>query len=70
MLSGERDALAQSASLPEKPGFLAITLFKPLIAANYQTITATQLAHALIKVVEGTAQETRNLLSGETQHNR
>lgn len=67
MLTGDRDALGQNARPAEKLGLLAMTLFKPLIPANYQAITAKQVAHALLTTVQGTEHGTRVLLSGEMQ---
>jgi hypothetical protein len=70
MLAGDRDALAQAARPGEKLGLIAMTLFKPLIPANYRAITATQVAHALLAAVHGTDKGTRVLLSGEMQQIR
>lgn len=70
MLAGDRDALAQAARPAEKLGLLAMTLFKPLIPANYQAITARQVAHALLSAVQNTEQGKRVLLSGEMQQIR
>lgn len=70
MLSGDRDALGQDARAAEKLGLLVMTLLKPLIPANYQAITAKQVAHALLATVQGTAHGTRVLLSGEMQQIR
>lgn len=70
MLAGDRDALAQATRPAEKLGLLAMTLFKPLIPANYRAITATQVAHALLRAVQGTDHGTRVLLSGEMQQIR
>jgi uncharacterized protein YbjT (DUF2867 family) len=67
MVAGDRDALGQAARPAEKLGLLAMSLFKPLIPANYQAITATQVAHALLATVRGTGKGTRVLLSGEMQ---
>lgn len=70
MLAGDRDALAQAARPAEKLGLLAMSLFKPLIPANYRTISATQVAHALLSAVQNTDKGTRVLLSGEMQQVR
>ena len=70
MLAGDRDALAQAARPAEKLGLLAMTLLKPLIPANYQAITATQVARALVSAVQSADKGTRVLLSGEMQQDR
>jgi uncharacterized protein YbjT (DUF2867 family) len=70
VLAGNRDALAQPARLGEKQVILAMRLFKPLIPANYQAITATQVARALLSAVHSTDKGTRVLLSGEMQRYR
>jgi len=68
MLAGDREALAQAPRPLEKLGLFAMmSLFKPLIPANYQAISATQVAHALLSTVQGSRQGTRVLLSGEMQ---
>ena len=67
MLAGDREALAQAARPAEKLGLLAMTLFKPLIPANYRAIAATQVVHALLSAVHSTDKGTRVLLSGEMQ---
>ncbi len=68
MLAGDRDSLAQAVRPAEKFGLLAMRLLKPLIPANYQAISAAQVAHALISAMQGTQSGTRVLLSGEMQH--
>lgn len=70
ILSGERDTLNQAARPLEKFGLLAMSLLKPLIPVNYQSITARQVAHALLSGVQKTDQGTRVLLSGEMQQVR
>jgi uncharacterized protein YbjT (DUF2867 family) len=70
MLDGDRDSLGQAARPAEKLGLLAMHLFKPLIPANYQAITATQVARALLSAVRSTDKGTRVLLSGEMQRYR
>ena len=67
LLSGDRDALAQAPRPAEKLGLLAMTLFKPLIPANYRPVAATQVAHALVSALQSTPHGTRVLLSGEMQ---
>lgn len=67
MLAGDREALTQAARPAEKLGLLAMTLFKPLIPANYRAIAATQVAHALLSAMHSTDKGTRVLLSGEMQ---
>jgi uncharacterized protein YbjT (DUF2867 family) len=70
MLAGDRNALAQPARLGEKQVILAMSLFKPLIPANYQAITAKQVAHALLSAMHSADKGTRVLLSGEMQRYR
>ncbi|MBT9507659.1 NAD(P)H-binding protein [Rhodoferax sp.] len=68
MLAGDRAALHQAPRPGEKMGLFAMmTLFKPLIPANYQAITAKQVAHALLKSVADLEGGKRILLSGEMQ---
>lgn len=67
MLAGERETLTQAPRPAERLGLLAMTLFKPLIPANYRAIAATQVARALLKTLYRTEQGTRVLLSGEMQ---
>ena len=67
LLVGNRDALGQAARPAEKLGLLAMTLFKPLIPANYRPVAAAQVANALLSAVHGTESGTRVLLSGEMQ---
>lgn len=67
LLAGDRKALAQAARPAEKLGLLAMTLFKPLIPANYRPVAAAQVANALLGAVHGTERGTRVLLSGKMQ---
>lgn len=68
MLAGDRAALHQAPRPGEKMGLFAMmSLFKPLIPANYQAITAKQVAHALLKSVADLEGGKRILLSGEMQ---
>ena len=67
LLTGDRHALAQAPRLGEKLGMLAMSLFKPLIPADYQAIRADQVAKALRQAMQNPRSGTRLLLSGEMQ---
>ena len=67
MLAGNREALAQAPRPSEKLGLALMTLFKPLIPANYRAIAATQVARALLSAVTSTQRGTQVLLSGAMQ---
>ncbi|NDP39782.1 MAG: nucleoside-diphosphate sugar epimerase [Rhodoferax sp.] len=67
LLSGDRDALAQTARPAEKLGLFAMALLKPLIPANYRPVAATQVASAMLSAVHDTERGTRVLSSGEMQ---
>ena len=67
LLTGDRSALGQAARPAEKWGMLAMSLFKPLIPANYQAIGADKVAIALLRAVQDQTRGTRVLLSGEMQ---
>lgn len=67
MLDGNREALAQSARPAEKWGLAAMALLKPLIPANYQAISATQVARALLSALNDAGPGTHVLLSGQLQ---
>jgi uncharacterized protein YbjT (DUF2867 family) len=67
MLAGDRGKLAQAPRLAEQLGLMVMTLFKPLIPANYQAIDATKVARALTDSIRQADKGTRILLSGEMQ---
>jgi len=67
MLDGSREALAQTARPAEKWGLAAMALLKPLIPANYQAISASQVARALLSALNDAGAGTHVLLSGQLQ---
>ena len=67
MLDGNRAALAQPTRLGERLGIAMIGALKPLIAQNYRTIQATDVACALVAgVIDGRPGD-RVIRSGDMQ---
>jgi uncharacterized protein YbjT (DUF2867 family) len=67
MLAGNREALLQPTRAGEKIG-LALTLaLRPLIPANYRSISADDVAAALTRTVKSTRSGVVRLLSGDMQ---
>ncbi|HYW56651.1 MAG TPA: epimerase [Polaromonas sp.] len=67
LLKGDREALAQSTRPGEKAALVAMTLFKPLIPANYRAIAAADVANALVSAVDSGPTGNHVLLSGAMQ---
>jgi uncharacterized protein YbjT (DUF2867 family) len=67
MLAGNREALDQPSRAGERIGLSITRLFKPLIPANYQSITATDVAAALVRGVQQKKHGVHRLLSGAMQ---
>ena len=65
-LAGDRPALGQPARAGEKIALAATRWLRPLIPANYRTIAASAVAHALLDAMRTTTGH-RVLLSGEMQ---
>ena len=67
MLDGNRAALGQRTRLGERVGIALMSALKPLIPANYRSITAIDVARVLVgAVIEGRSGQ-RVILSGEMQ---
>jgi uncharacterized protein YbjT (DUF2867 family) len=67
MLAGNREALSQPSRLGEHIGLVITRLFKPLITANYRSIAARDVAHALVHAVQAGQPGVIRLLSGALQ---
>jgi len=64
MLAGHREALGQPERTGERIALAVSKIFKPLIPANYRTIQARDVAHALITAVKAGQPGVQKLLSG------
>ena len=67
MLAGHREALGQPARMGERIALAVSTVLKPLIPANYRSIQARDVAHALITAVKAGRPGVQRLLSGSMQ---
>ena len=67
MLDGDRAALDQPVRLGEKFGLALMRRFKALIPANYQPISAHDVAMAMVQAMNTPTTGTRLLLSGQMQ---
>ena len=67
LLAGDRDALKQPERAAEKLSLVAFKLFKPLIPANYRSIQASSVAHAMVSTLQTAGAGKHVLLSGEMQ---
>jgi len=67
MLAGHREALGQPARLGERIALALSKFLKPLIPANYRSIQARDVAHALITAVKTGQPGVQRLLSGRMQ---
>jgi uncharacterized protein YbjT (DUF2867 family) len=67
MLAGDREALNQPGRLGEHIGLAISSLLKPLIAPNYRSIAARDVAHALVQAVQSDQTGTTLLLSDDLQ---
>ncbi len=67
LLSGDRGALRQPERMAEKLSLVAFKLLKPLIPANYQSISASSVAVAMVKTLQTAGTGQHVLLSGDMQ---
>jgi uncharacterized protein YbjT (DUF2867 family) len=67
MLAGDREALNQPGRLGEHIGLAISRLLKPMIAPNYRSIAARDVAHGLVQAVQAGQTGTTLLLSGDLQ---
>ncbi len=67
MLAGDREALNQPGRLGEVIGLAVTRLLKPLIPANYRSISAQDVAHGLVQAVQLGQPGVTRLLSGALQ---
>jgi uncharacterized protein YbjT (DUF2867 family) len=67
LLSGDRGALHQPERMAEKLSLVAFKLLKPLIPANYQSISASSVAVAMVKTLQTAGTGQHVLLSGDMQ---
>ena len=65
LLAGDRDSLKQAARPAEKLALWAFRLFKPFIPANYRTVEASEVAHALVNALKSTRAGQHVLLPSE-----
>jgi uncharacterized protein YbjT (DUF2867 family) len=67
LLAGDREALKQPERIAEKLSLVAFKFFKPLIPANYQSISASSVAQAMVNAVQSARAGKQVLMSGEMQ---
>jgi uncharacterized protein YbjT (DUF2867 family) len=67
LLSGDRAALQQPERMAEKLALRAFKLLKPLIPANYQSISAGSVADAMLNTLQTAGEGKHVLLSGDMQ---
>lgn len=67
MLDGQRQTLQQAPRLGERLGLALMRCAAPLIPSNYRAIDAKDVAHALVKAVQGGAPGVVTLMSGDMQ---
>ena len=67
MLDGQREALQQAPRLGERLGLYIMRGLKPLIPANYRSIPAADVAHALVRAVKVATPGVVTLMSGDMQ---
>ena len=67
MLDGDRASLGQPGRLGEELGLALMRRIKPLIPANYQAISARDVARAMVRTMESARPGTQVLLSGQMQ---
>lgn len=67
LLAGDRDALRQPERVAEKLSLAAFKLLKPLIPANYRSITASSVAQAMVQTLQTAGSGQHVLLSGDMQ---
>ena len=67
LLAGDRNALKQPERVAEKLSLVAFKLLKPLIPANYRSINASSVAHAMLDTLQTAGIGKHVLLSGDMQ---
>lgn len=67
LIDGDRAALGQLSRSSEGMGLLLARALRPLIPANYRTILAKDVAHALVRAAQAAKPGVVTLLSGEMQ---
>lgn len=67
MLDGKREELQQAPRLGEGLGLRIMRGLKPLIPANYRSILASDVAHALVRAVKVATPGVVTLMSGDMQ---
>ena len=67
LLSGDRGALQQPERVAEKLSLMAFKLLKPLIPANYRSISASSVARAMVSRLQTSGTGRHVLLSGDMQ---
>ncbi|MCY1168912.1 hypothetical protein D9M73_89240 [compost metagenome] len=65
LLAGDRASLKQAQRLGEKLALSAFKWINPLLPANYRSVEAGQVAHALVNTLQSAATGCHILLSGE-----
>lgn len=68
LLTGDREALAQTKRPGEQLAMKTMTLFKALIPRNYRAISAANVAGALVSAVRDSQPGRRVMLSGQMQN--
>ena len=67
LLAGDRDALKQPERLAENLALQFFKWLKPLIPANYRSITASSVAQAMVDALQTASSGQHLLLSGDMQ---
>lgn len=67
LLAGDRGALKQPERVAEKLSLVAFKWLKPLIPANYQSISASSVAQAMVGTLQTAGVGKHVLLSGDMQ---
>lgn len=65
LLSGDRASLKQAQRLGEKLALSAFKWINPLLPANYRSVQASRVAHALVNTLQSAAAGRHILLSGD-----
>lgn len=68
LLAGDRAALKQPERMAEKLSLIAFKLLKPIIPANYRSISASSVAQAMVHALQTSGKGRHVLLSGAMQH--
>lgn len=70
LLAGNRASLKQAQRFGEKLALGAIQWLNPLLPANYRSVNAEQVAHALVDTLQSAEAGQHVLLSGELRRHR